>query len=52
MPKILSRFKHEESELNSVLQVRSRRKEKKKVDEKKQKARLRKFSQPAKFRRL
>ena len=52
MAKLLSRSKHEESELNSVLQVRSRRKEKKKVDEKKLKVGLRKFSQPMKFPRL
>ena len=46
MPKLLSRSKHEESELNSVLQIRNQRKEEQKVEEK---GKQLKFGRIAKF---
>ena len=50
MPKLLSRFKHEEFELNSVLQIKNQRKKEQKVEEKGAQlkfGRIAKFSQPA-----
>ena len=49
MQKLLSRSKHEESELNLVLQIRNQRKEKQKVEEKGMQL---KFGRIAKFRKL
>ena len=49
MPKLLSRSKHEESELNSVLKIKNQRKEEQKVEEK---GRQLKFGKIVKFHGL